>query len=156
MVLSRHPASTRRGVSRSSRTLEAGSDGREGAQRACRADESILAYGEIVRSRFPDAGIKLLARRSREATVARKPGAPRRTRISRKTIARGMPAVSAALSLLACAKCTFLCTQGSRVRPASGVPRALFFRGTRTMQDPDANCVAGSWTHGSAATPSQA
>ena len=44
-----------RGASRSSRTLEAGCDGRENAQRACRVDESILAYGEIVRSRSPDA-----------------------------------------------------------------------------------------------------
>ncbi len=42
-----------------------------------------------------------------------------------KTIAQGMPVVSAALSLLACAKCTFLCTQGSRVRPASGIPCPL-------------------------------
>src|SRR5215470_6061344 len=54
---------------------------------------------------------------------ARTPG---RARISRKTIAQGMSVVPAALSLLACAKCTFLCTQGSRGRPASGIPCALF------------------------------
>jgi hypothetical protein len=63
---------------------------------------------------------------SSQATAARKPGTPRRTRISRQPIAQGTPVVPAALSLLACAKCTFLCTQGSRVRPASGVPCALF------------------------------
>ena len=59
------------------------------------------------------------------ATVARQPGAPRRSRISRSTIAQGTPVVPAALTLLACAMCTFLCTQGSRVRPASGIPCAL-------------------------------
>jgi hypothetical protein len=42
-----------RGVSRSSRTLAAGCDGRGGAR-----DERAGAYGEIVRSRSPDAGIK--------------------------------------------------------------------------------------------------
>jgi len=62
---------------------------------------------------------------SREATAARKPGTPRRARISRKTVAQGVPAVPAALSLLACARCTFFCTQGPRVRPASGIPCAL-------------------------------
>ena len=34
---------------------------------------------------------------SREATAARKPGTPRRARISRKTVAQGVPAVPAAL-----------------------------------------------------------
>jgi len=69
-----------------------------------------------------------------EATEANKPGTPGRSRISRKTIARGMPVVPAALLLPACSKCTFLCTQGSRVRPAPGIPCALsFFRGPRTM-----------------------
>jgi hypothetical protein len=28
--------------------------------------------------------------------------------------------------VLACAECTLFCTQGSRVRPASGIPCALF------------------------------
>jgi len=57
--------------------------------------------------------------------VARQPCAPRRSRISRKPIAQGTPVVPAALSLLACAKVHFLCTQDPRVRPASGVPCAL-------------------------------
>jgi hypothetical protein len=84
------------------------------------------ADGEIVRSRSPDAEIKSCGT-LRKATAARKPGTPRRPRISRKTIARGMPVVSAEPVLLACAKCTLLCTQGSRVRPASGIPCALRF-----------------------------
>src|SRR5689334_20131815 len=37
-----------------------------------------------------------------------------------------MPVVPAEPVLLACAMCILFCTQGSRVRPASGVPRALF------------------------------
>ena len=105
---------------RSSRNVERGCDGRGWRATTRRA----IAYGEIVRSRSPDAGITLADDRS-QATVARQPGAPRRSRISRNTIAQGTPVVSAALWLLACAKCTFLCTQGSRVRPASGVPCAL-------------------------------
>jgi hypothetical protein len=47
------PPPRRRGVSRSSRTLRRGCDGRYGA-----ADERAGADGEIVRSRSPDAGIK--------------------------------------------------------------------------------------------------
>src|SRR5689334_4581039 len=47
------PPPRRRGVSRSSRTLRRGCDGRDGA-----ADERAGADGEIVRSRSPDAGIK--------------------------------------------------------------------------------------------------
>src|SRR5262245_22814719 len=58
------------------------------------ADERIVADGEIVRSRSPDAGIKPCGTFSK-ATVAKKPGAPRGSRISRKTIARGMPVVPA-------------------------------------------------------------
>src|SRR5690348_12411294 len=68
-------------------------------------------------------------RAMREATVARQPGAPRRSRISRKAIAQGMSVVPAALTLLACAKCIFFCTQDLRVRPASGIPCALLVSG---------------------------
>ena len=73
-------------------------------------------------------------RAMRKATVANRQGTPRRPRISRQPIAQGTPVVSAALLMLACAKCTFLCTQGSRVRPASGIPCALHsLGGTRSM-----------------------
>src|SRR5215475_10788926 len=75
-------------------------------------DERGRADGEIVWSRRPDAGVKFLARRWREATEANKPGTPGRARISRKTIAQGMPDDVAALLLLACARVHFLCTQG--------------------------------------------
>jgi len=95
---------------------------RPGSQ--CREDERVEAYGEVVRSRSPDAVDQAL-RDERKATVARQARTPRRSRISRKAIAQGVPVVPAALSLLACAKVHFFCTQGSRVRPASGIPCAL-------------------------------
>jgi len=72
-----------------------------------------------------------------EATVANKPCTPRRPRISRKPIAQGTPVVSAALWFLACVKVHSFCTQGSRVRPASGVPCALSMEGVRILHSPD-------------------
>jgi hypothetical protein len=61
-----------------------------------------------------------------QATVAKEPGHRGERVISRNTIARGMPVVPAEPVLLACVMRTRFCTQGSRVRPASGIPRALF------------------------------
>jgi hypothetical protein len=61
-------------------------------------------------------------------TVARSPAHRGEHAIRRKAIAQGMSDVSAALSLLACAKCSFLCTQELRVRPAPGIPCALSHR----------------------------
>ena len=48
------------------------------------------AYGEVVWSRRPDAGVKSCGK-AREAMVARKPGRQGERDISRKTIARGRP-----------------------------------------------------------------
>jgi hypothetical protein len=45
--------------------------------------------------------------------------------ISRKPLRGECRAFRLNLSLLACAECTIFCTQGSRVRPASGIPCAL-------------------------------
>src|SRR6185437_2897133 len=50
-----------------------------------------------------------------------------------------MPVDLAALLLLACAKCTFPCTQGSRVRPASGIPCALWIQGAELIFKTRAN-----------------
>src|ERR1700677_3322881 len=66
-----HPASSQRGVSRSSPTLGAGCGGRLGAARRA----VLEADGEVVWSRSPDAGIKS-GGKSRKATVATKPGSP--------------------------------------------------------------------------------
>jgi len=82
------------------------------------------AYGQAVWSWRPDAGVKFVdgfhGRRWLKSPAHRgERGA------AVKTIVQGMPVFRRYLSLLACAKCTFLCTQGSRVRPASGIPCAL-------------------------------
>ena len=55
----------KRGVSRSSRTWEAGCGGREDVSARLRADEGILSDGQAVWSRHPDAGVKLAGWRCR-------------------------------------------------------------------------------------------
>jgi hypothetical protein len=102
-----------RGGSRSSRTLEAGCDGREGVQRACARRRKQL-HGRRRR-------VVLISRRlgsslgvtSSKATVATKPGTAAVHRgeraISHKTIAQGMPVAAG----------------GPWVRPAPGIPCAL-------------------------------
>jgi hypothetical protein len=62
-----------RGASRSSRTLEAGCDGRGSVRRHHGATNDAVADGEIAWSWRPDAGAKL-AEYEPQATVARKPG----------------------------------------------------------------------------------
>src|SRR5689334_23702181 len=93
------------------------------------------AYGQAVWSWRPDAGVKFVdgfhGRRWLKSPAHRgERGA------AVKTIAQGMPVFRRYLSLLACAKCTFLCTQGSRVRPASGIPCALSLRGRTLLASP--------------------
>jgi len=81
--------------------------------------------------------------------VANKAWTPGRARI-RRTPPRGeCRDVPAALLLLACAKCTYLCTQGSRVRPAPGIPRALLFSGAPCRCITRAICAAGMRTRAS-------
>jgi len=116
-----------RGASRSSRTLRVGCGGRQGVQRVSRG------------RRHPDGRrnrVVPIPRRwdqalcdEREATAANKPGTPRRARISRKTIAQGTPDCLGCPVVACVRKSAFLCTQGPRVRPASGVPCALVFEG---------------------------
>jgi hypothetical protein len=55
-----------------------------------------LADGEIVWSWRPDAGAKFSRKRFRESDGGKRARSPRRARISRKTIAWGMPDVSGA------------------------------------------------------------
>jgi hypothetical protein len=71
-----------RGVSRSSRTWEAGCDGRFGSCAFWARTNEREADGKVVWSCPPDAGVKL-AGDDRQATVAKKPGTPRRARSSR-------------------------------------------------------------------------
>jgi hypothetical protein len=90
VIISAHPASTRRGVSRSSRTLEAGMRWTRGCSARSRADEGIFSDGQAVWSRPPDAGDKPC-----ETIVARRRGPtspePRGEHgATVKTIAQGM------------------------------------------------------------------
>jgi hypothetical protein len=116
----------RRGVSRSSRTLEAGSGGRRGAQRACRVDEGMLADAKACGPGPPMPGLSLkvmIFRRRRQS----KPGLRGEHVISVNTIAQGMPVVPAALSLLACAKCTSFArkARGCGQHPAFPAPSSF-------------------------------
>jgi hypothetical protein len=119
----------RRGVSRSSRTWEAGCGGREAAQRASARGRKLLRGRSSrvvpIPRRWPDAGFKSCVTNARRRWLT-SPVHLGEHGAAVNTIAQGVPVVSAALWFLACAMCTFLCTQGSRVRPASGTPCALF------------------------------
>ena len=55
-----------------------------------------------------------------------------------KTIAQGMPGVSAALSLLACAKCTFFARKARGCGQHPAFPAPSCFRGRKFLQGPDA------------------
>ena len=118
-LIVRHPGPAR-GAYASSRTW-AGD-----AMDACGISRRVMpcADGQAAWSRPPDAGGKP-ARRLSRATVANTPGHRGERGAAVKTIARGMPVVPAEPVLLACASVQFPCTQGSRVRPASGIPCAL-------------------------------
>src|SRR5579859_5705098 len=61
---------------------------------------------------------------SSQITVANKPGTPRRPRISRKPSRRECRLIWLPCCCLR-AQVHFLCTQGTRVRPAPGIPCAL-------------------------------
>jgi hypothetical protein len=138
----------RRGVSRSSRTLEAGCGGREEAQRALSAPtKAFLADGQAVWSCPPDAGVKpceMIARRwwltspvhqgERGAAV--------------KTIAQGMPDCLGCPVVACVRKVHLLCTQGSRVRPASGIPCALFTSRAKHEASLGHERAAGMRSHG--------
>ena len=121
-------------VSRSSRHVGAGCDGRRDVRHVRMPDEAFAAYGEVVWSWRRDPGATL-AEAIPPATGARKAASPGRVRISRQTIARGKPGC-------------FGCTCQSRVhlllprahgaygrsrRPAFPAPSAR--RGTTNLQN---------------------
>ena len=86
------PASTKRGASRSSRTLEAGCDGRKVSKRDLRADERSLCGRRsrmvLAPRRWRQVGGDASHHADDGGKKARSPG---RLRISRKTIAQGRP-----------------------------------------------------------------
>jgi hypothetical protein len=87
---------------------------------ACGAD------GEVVLSRSPDAGINSRAKEL-EGTVARKPGAPRRPRISRNPLRRGCRLCRLSCCCLRAQRCSLLGTQGHGCgqHPAFPAPSVL-------------------------------
>ena len=79
-------------------------------------------------------------RTMRKATVANKPGTPRRTRISRKPIAQGTPVVRLPCGLLR-AQCAL--SLHARLAGAASIRcslRPLYRRGTMLLQSSDISC----------------
>jgi hypothetical protein len=127
-INSRHPARLE-GVSRSSRNVVRGA--MAALERSGRG--ALVRTAKSCGRDSPTLGSTLRAQEA-GGTVANKPGTPARARISRNTIARGMPVVSA--EPVVTAACV-LVAGGPWVRPASGIPRALlFFRAARYWQNP--------------------
>jgi hypothetical protein len=96
------------------------------------------ADGEIVRSRSPDAEIKFRRALLAGTTVANKPGTPGRTRISRNTIAQGMPDCFG-VPVVTCLRAFFI------ARKAAGAIEHRHslrppVRGTLNGQNPDISC----------------
>jgi hypothetical protein len=114
-----HPAPTTEGRIAIVTTRGAGCDGR-----VCPPDERG-AGGRRNRVVLAPRRWCQVLRAIREATEARKPGTPGRSRISRTTIAQGRLDCFGCPVVACVRKVHFLCTQGSRVRPASGLPCAL-------------------------------
>jgi hypothetical protein len=85
-------APIKRGGSRSSRTLGAGCDGRTSPGAIVSATSGVGADGEVVWSWRSDAGAKSAVRSADDG--GNQAWSPRRSRISRKTIVQGMPAVA--------------------------------------------------------------
>src|SRR5581483_8405541 len=98
---------------------------RRGWRWTCRSRKTcgIDAYGQVVWSWFPDAGIKRMEMiHSRWGLESPVPQGERE--VSRKAIAQGVPDRFGLPDDLVCAS-TLFSTQGLRVRPASGAPCAL-------------------------------
>jgi hypothetical protein len=120
MVLSTRPASITRGVSRSSRTWEAGCDGRVGRARRARSVRTAKACGPDL----PTLGSSP-AGRFRRATEAIKPGLRGERAISGKPSRRECRNVRRTCRDLRACIPSF-CTQGCGCVSASGIPCALF------------------------------
>jgi hypothetical protein len=124
-----------RGATRSSRVLGAGCNGRAGAAGRATPMRTAKSCGPDL----PTLGSSLCAT-SAQTTVAIKPGTPGRARISRQTVARGLPVAPA--EPVVTAACFFV-AGGPWVRPASGIPRALSSSRDVVRHDSDASRAAG-------------
>jgi hypothetical protein len=110
----------KRGVSRSSRTLAAGGDGRIKRARRARSMRTAKPCG-------PDTPMLVSSsvRRIAERWWLTSPVHQGERGAAVKTIAQGMPDCLGCPVAACVRKVHLLCTQGSRVRPASGIPCAL-------------------------------
>jgi hypothetical protein len=125
----------KRGVSRSSRTLEAGCGGCEGAQRALARRRKY--FSQTAKPCGPDTPMLVSSLRAISQATGPKSPEPRGERgAAVKTIAQGMPGVPAALSLLACAKCTFFARKARGCGQHPAFPAPSSFRGPRMMHHP--------------------
>ncbi len=119
----------KRGASRSSRTLGAGCGGRVGLQHDCRADEQHDTHGEIVWSWHPGADACATRQRCRNAMMLRitRTGArkPVPGEITYKPSKHRTGKAGCSARTCGSAAC-FFAARGPRVRPASGLPCALF------------------------------
>ena len=124
---------TKRGASRSSRVSGAGCGGRDQIVRRAMGSRTAKSCGSD--SPMLESSLSMIIGRrwwltspvhqgEREAAV--------------KTIAQGMPGVSAALSLLACAKCTFFARKARGCSQHPAFPAPSFHRGRDLLQTLDA------------------
>src|SRR6185437_9238424 len=98
-------------------------------------------------SRHPDAGVNLRVLIP-GATVATKPGTPRRARNKSSNIARGMPDVfGCTCGLLVCFLFAHFPHTRLRVQRHPAFPAPSGFRGTTTMQDSDISCRENAESH---------
>jgi hypothetical protein len=129
-----------RGVSRSSRFVVRAAmdavvpqDVRQGRVRSSRVVLSPRRWGQVRKDPISALRPK---RRDLRTTVTKKPDTPGRARSSRKTIAQGVPDVSAQPDYL-CALLLFS-TQGCGCGQRPAFPAPSFSRGTTKMQSSDA------------------
>ena len=138
--ISRYPVLTKRGVSRSSRTLGAGCGGRFGDARRATLTRTAKSCG-------PDAPTLASSLRVRsQATVAKEPGHRGEHEISSKTIARGRPGELAEPVVTTLVCFVLFCTRGCGCGHASGFPCALLFSRV-VCPTARARCVARTRTH---------
>ena len=134
-----------RDVSRSSRYVGPGCDGRCGVRRACSPDVTPAAYGEVVWSWRRDRGVDpaCLCGFGNGDNKRRSPG---RARISRKAIAWGKPGcLGCTCSPCPCAYRTWDARVLRRAGSTGAVSarlslRPLRFRGTTRLQDSGRSC----------------
>ena len=126
---------SRGAYAQSPRTLGAGCDGRVGVARRATPIRTAKSCGPDP----PTLGSSF-AGDTREATAAIKPGTPGRARISRNTIAQGVPVDPAEPVVLPPA---LFVAGGPWVRPSPGIPCALSFPGAMALRKTRADRAAG-------------